>query len=141
MANRQTVNLDDAILVKAPDGSDIRLLPAVDAASMVHCSLPPGAVTKAIYHRTVEEIWYCLSGLGALWRSDTEGNEPVVLKPGVAANIPLGARFQFRNDGQSRLEILIVTSPPWPESIGSGDSDDSEPGETVLCNGPWQPTL
>jgi mannose-6-phosphate isomerase-like protein (cupin superfamily) len=141
MPSRQIVNLDDATLVKAPDGSDIRLLPTVDGASMVHCSLPPGAVTKAVFHRTVEEVWYCLSGLGALWRSGDEDDEPVALRPGVAANIPLGVRFQFRNDGQSPLEILIVTSPPWPDAPDSGDSGDSEASEAVFCDGPWQPTL
>ena len=38
----------------APDGSEIRLLPALAGGSMAHCTLPPGGVSKAIVHRSVE---------------------------------------------------------------------------------------
>src|SRR5690242_796237 len=48
----------------APDGSEIRLLVEVNGGSMVHCSLAPGAVTRAIRHRSVEEVWLCLAGRG-----------------------------------------------------------------------------
>jgi mannose-6-phosphate isomerase-like protein (cupin superfamily) len=32
----------------------------------------------------------------------------------VSATIPLGAQFQFRNDGEGPLDIVAVTMPPWP---------------------------
>ncbi len=126
MANIESTHLEDAPLVRAPDGSDIRILPAMDGASMVHASLPSGAITQAIYHRTVEEIWYCVSGRGRLWRSLDDDESVIDLAPGVSANIPLGTRFQFQNDGDERLEIVIATVPPWP-----GDE------EAVACDGPW----
>ncbi len=129
MANIESTRLQDAPLVRAPDGSDVRVLPTVDGASMVYASLPPGAITQAVYHRTVEELWYCVSGRGRLWRS-LDGEEQVIeLEPGVSANIPLGTRFQFRNDGGERLEIVIATVPPWP-------GED----EAVACDGPWEAT-
>ncbi len=55
------------------------------------------------------------------------------LEPGVSANIPLGARFQFRNDGDERLEIVIATAPPWPKGPGED--------EAVACDGPWEATV
>ena len=48
----------------APDGSQIRLLQSLDGVSVVHCRLPPGAVTVPVRHRTVAEIWYILAGEG-----------------------------------------------------------------------------
>ena len=54
--------------VLAPDGSEIRLLAQTGRGSMVHCTLPPGQVSVAVAHRTVEEVWYCLEGAGQVWR-------------------------------------------------------------------------
>lgn len=100
--------------VLAPDGSEIRLLPSVAGGSMVHCRLPPGAVSLAVRHRTVEELWYVLAGTGRLWRKDAAGEATVPLVTGTAVSIPLGAAFQFRNDSAVPLDIVIVTMPPWP---------------------------
>jgi hypothetical protein len=41
----------------APDGSEVRLLVSTTRGSMVHCTLPPGGVSKAVTHRAVEEVW------------------------------------------------------------------------------------
>lgn len=98
----------------APDGSEIRLLPQLPRGSMVHCTLPPGAVSLAVTHRTVEELWYVLGGSGELWRRQ-DGSEAVTpLRPGTAHTIPLGSAFQFRNTGAEPLTLVIVTMPPWP---------------------------
>ena len=100
----------------APDGSRIRLLPALTGGSMVHCSLPPGQVSNPVRHRTVEEIWYVLRGSGELWRkcSDSASGDVVPMVPGTALDVPLGTHFQFRNTGADWLEMVIVTMPPWP---------------------------
>ena len=102
--------------VLAPDGSRIRLLPALKGGSMVHCSLGPDEVSSPVRHRSVEEIWYCLRGSGELWRkfADAASGGVVAVGPGTAVDIPLGAHFQFRNTGAVPLEIVIVTMPPWP---------------------------
>ena len=97
---------------------------------MIHDSVAPGAITQAVYHRTVEELWYCIAGRGRLWRSLDGGESTIELEPGASANIPLGTRFQFRNDGDSPLEIIIATAPPWPGG-----------GEAVECDGPWEPAI
>lgn len=98
----------------APDGSEIRLLPRLAGGSMVHCTLPPDAVSLAVTHRTVDELWYVLAGTGELWRRQGEREEIVPLAPHTAHSIPLGTHFQFRNPGAEPLRLVIVTMPPWP---------------------------
>ena len=100
--------------VLAPDGSQIRFLPQVKGGSMVHCTLPPGAVSLAVTHRTVDELWYVLTGTGELWRLQEGLEEIVPLLPHTAHSIPLGTWFQFRNPGPDKLIFVIVTMPPWP---------------------------
>lgn len=100
--------------VLAPDGSEIRLLPRLTGGSMVHCTLPPEAVSLAVTHRTVDELWYVLAGTGELWRRQDKREEIVPLTPHTAHSIPLGTHFQFRNPGTEPLRLVIVTMPPWP---------------------------
>lgn len=104
----------DGYDVLAPDGSEIRFLPQLKGGSMVHCTLPPGGVSLAVTHRTVEELWYVLGGSGELWRRQDGIEEVTPLVPGTAHTIPLGAHFQFRNPGTEPLTFVIVTMPPWP---------------------------
>src|SRR5258706_530925 len=59
----------------APDGSAVRLLAAVPRGSMAHFTLPPGAVTRAVAHRTVEEVWFFVGGRGRMWRRLGGGGE------------------------------------------------------------------
>jgi mannose-6-phosphate isomerase-like protein (cupin superfamily) len=48
----------------APDGSEVRLLAALAGGSFAHFTLAPNAVSAAVAHRTVEEIWYFVAGGG-----------------------------------------------------------------------------
>ena len=110
----QTRELSDAIDAIAPDGSEIRFLGETSRASMVHCTLPPGGVSKAVRHRTIEEIWHFLSGDGEVWCA-FDGEEGVVpVTEGISLTIPTGAQFQFRNTGATPLRFVIATMPPWP---------------------------
>ncbi len=100
--------------VLAPDGSEVRLLGALQGGSMIHCRLPVGGVSKAVRHRTVEELWYCLSGQGEVWRKSADAEQITPVRAGVSLTIPLGVSFQFRNTGGEALDFVIVTLPPWP---------------------------
>ncbi len=42
----------------APDGSDVHALLGLPAGGMAEFELAAGAVSTAVTHRTVEEIWY-----------------------------------------------------------------------------------
>jgi mannose-6-phosphate isomerase-like protein (cupin superfamily) len=99
----------------APDGSEIRLLVQNGAGSACEVRLPPGGISVPVRHRTVEEIWYFLSGEGEVWRQAPDGTScTVTVSPDSALTIPLGCRFQFRNTGAGDLRFLCVTTPPWP---------------------------
>ena len=115
--------------VVAPDGSDVRVLLGVASGGMAEFELAPGRVSGAITHRTVDEIWYVLSGRGEMWRRQDSRDEIVALEPGVCLTIPQGTHFQFRALGDAALRVLGVTMPPWPGA-----------DEAVVVNGPWTAT-
>lgn len=126
----QTRRLNASPDAMAPDGSEVRLLCDTRGGSMAHFLLPPGAVSRPVAHRTVEELWYVLSGRGRMWRSLDGMEEVVDLQPGVSLTIPVGARFQFRADGAEPLAAVGVTMPPWP-----GEA------EAYGVEGPWPPSV
>ena len=98
----------------APDGSEIRLLVDVSGGGMCHCTLPRSGVSKPVAHRSVEELWYFVSGRGEVWRKLADSEEVVEVGPDCSLNIPRGASFQFRNTGDEPLCFNIATIPPWP---------------------------
>jgi len=114
----------------APDGSEVRILCALARGGMAMFTLMPGAVAKAVAHRTVEELWWITRGRGRLWRKARDQEEVTDLMPGISVAIPTGAQFQFRNDGTEPLEIIAATMPPWPGE-----------GEAYFVTGTWDPTL
>jgi mannose-6-phosphate isomerase-like protein (cupin superfamily) len=126
-ATRQIAEAADAI---APDGSEVRILCQTGRGSMAHFTLVPGAIAKAVTHRTVDEVWYVLSGRGRMWRRHGDREEVVEMRAGLSLTIPLGTHFQFRADGGAPLAAVGVTMPPWP-------------GEDEACvvEGFWQPTV
>jgi len=113
----------------APDGSDVRVLLGLTGGGMAEFELAPGRVSAAITHRTVDEIWYVLSGHGEMWRRQDARDEIVALEPGVCLTIPQGTHFQFRALGDTPLRALGVTMPPWPGA-----------NEAIAVTGLWTPT-
>src|SRR6202044_1691586 len=122
--------LGEGVDATAPDGTAVRLLLSLAGGSMAHFELPAGAVSHAVTHRTVEEIWFVVSGRGDIWRrqGDVESIDP--LGPGTSLTIPLGAAFQFRAEAGSALTFLAIPIPPWPGT-----------DEAVSVQGPWAPTV
>jgi mannose-6-phosphate isomerase-like protein (cupin superfamily) len=114
----------------APDGSDVRLLLGLDRGGMAHFELAPGATAVAVAHRTIEEIWYFLTGRGEMWRKLGAQEEVVPVDPGTCITIPVGTHFQFRSFGYEPLGALGVTMPPWPGE-----------GEAYQVEGIWKPTV
>lgn len=110
----------------APDGSAVRHLLGLAGGTMAHFELAPGETSRAVVHRTVEELWFVLSGRGELWRKRGTREEVVVLEAGVCATIPRGTQFQFRASPVDAIEFVAVTIPRWP-----GDE------EAAFVQGPW----
>lgn len=98
----------------APDGSEIRLLLSFPRGGLAHCTLPAGATSSPVAHKTVEEIWYFLEGRGQVWRRIGNDEEVTEVSAGQCLAIPTGASFQFRNTGGEPLRFVISTMPEWP---------------------------
>ena len=111
----------------APDGSDVRILLGLGAGGMAHFELAPGKTSVAVTHKTVEEIWYFLSGRGEMWRKQGDRQEIIPVEAGICLTIPLGTHFQFRSFGDDPLAAIGVTMPPWP-------GED----EAIEVKGNWQ---
>jgi mannose-6-phosphate isomerase-like protein (cupin superfamily) len=114
----------------APDGSDVRELLHLSRGSMAHFELAPGRISRAMAHRTVDEIWYVLSGHGQMWRRQGQRQETAELVPGTCVSIPVGTHFQFRASDGGPLAVVGVTMPSWP-----GDDEAYE------VPGPWPADL
>jgi mannose-6-phosphate isomerase-like protein (cupin superfamily) len=80
LATRRIASEPDAI---APDGSAVRVLCATSRGGMAVFTLAPGAVSRAVAHRTIEEIWYFLAGSGRMWRKLGDRESVAHVEPGV----------------------------------------------------------
>jgi mannose-6-phosphate isomerase-like protein (cupin superfamily) len=125
-----TKRLPAAADAVAPDGTDVRVLLELEGGGMAHFELAPGQTSTAVTHRTVEEIWFFLTGRGEMWRQQAGREEVVAVEPGVCLTIPLGTQFQLRSFGGEPLAALGVTMPPWPGA-----------GEAIVVQGKWEPTV
>jgi mannose-6-phosphate isomerase-like protein (cupin superfamily) len=119
-----------AAAVTAPDGSLVHILAQGARGGMALFTLMPGAVSKAVAHRTIEEVWYIASGRGRMWRKLQAAEETVALVPGTSLVIPVSTRFQFRCDGAEPLVAVGVNMPPWPGA-----------DEAYFVEGKWSATV
>mgnify|MGYP001218933183 CR=1 FL=1 len=110
----KSVRVADAVCVTAPDGSLVDILASCGRGSMARFSLEPGLTSKAVRHKTVEELWYFVAGRGEIWLSDGANEETIEVYPGLSLSIPGGTSFQFRCTGDTLLQAIGVTMPPWP---------------------------
>lgn len=130
MAQFETRRLPVAPTAVAPDGSDVRVLLTLSAGGLAHFELAAGATSRPVAHRTVEELWFFVSGRGEMWRKQGAREEVVPVEAGVCLSIPVGTHFQFRALGQGPLSALGVTMPPWPGA-----------DEAYTVPGIWGPTV
>ena len=115
--------------VTAPTARMCAFYWACKAAAWRILNSNPARTSKAVAHRTVEEIWFFLAGHGQMWRRQNDREEIVAVESGVCLTIPLGTHFQFRALGDEPLAAIAVTMPPWP----GGD-------EAYPVEGRWVPT-
>lgn len=124
-----TTRLPAAPDVIATDGADVRVLLATRGGSMAHFTLAAGAISIAVAHRTIDEVWFFVGGRGEMWRRLGQEEEVVTVEPGVCLTVPVGTRFQYRAVGPDPLTAIAVATPPWP-----GD------GEAYVVDGTWTPS-
>ncbi len=106
----------------APDGAEIRVLldrpHGAQRLSLAEALVKPGERTACVSHRTIEEFWYILKGIGLFHRfsPDGTGEQTAEVAPGDALLIPTGYRFYVENIGADNLVFLCADTPPWPGS-------------------------
>lgn len=126
----ETMTLPETPTAIAPDGSEVRALLVLKGGSMAHFSLPPGQTSIPVAHRTVEEIWFFLTGSGEMWLKHPDKEDVVTVRKGVCLTIPLDTHFQFRSTGEVPLSAVSITMPPWPGHE-----------EAFAVAGKWPPTI
>ena len=97
---------------------------------MAQFTLPAGKVSVAVAHRTVEEVWFFVSGQGQFWRRTGDDESVIAIRPGLSISIAVGTHFQFRNDGAEPLVAIGTTMPPWPGM-----------DEAYVVKGVWTPSI
>ena len=110
----QTVRLEQRESFVTADGSSIRELagvPTGNAAnqSLAEATVPPGAETAEHFHRTSEEIYLFLSGMGTM-RLD---GEEAPVRAGDCVVIAPGAVHKLRNPGTEPLVLLCCCAPAY----------------------------
>ncbi len=96
------------------DGSEVRSIldpsnAPVKNQSLAEATLQPGAATRGHRHPNSEEIYYVLSGHGAI----TVGDETMEVKPHDAVLMEPGAYHQLANTGEVPLVFLCCCAPPY----------------------------
>ena len=126
----KTTMLPEEPDAKSPAGADVRSLMDSETGGMIHSTVPPHQINRAVVHATVSEFWYVLEGHGEIWRDDGKEGSITVLVPGTSIDIPVGTAFQYRNVSDGELKFICIAMPPWP-----GES------EATHVQGIWQPTI
>jgi mannose-6-phosphate isomerase-like protein (cupin superfamily) len=106
------------------------VLLGVRGGGLAHFELGPNQTSQAVVHRTVDEIWYFLSGRRQMWRKHGDRTELVDVGPDLCITVPVGTSFQFRSFGYEALAAIGVTMPPWPGR-----------DEAIITEGLWTPTV
>ena len=114
--------------VQAPDGSDVRILLTRPAGGMAHFELAAGETSRAIVHRTVEEIWYVLGGRGEMLVDGVL----VPVEEGSLVRCAPAAMRAWRNTGDGVLSFCVIQARAEPEV--AGEITDGVMGESPV---PW----
>ena len=130
MTEFRTTRISAAGSETAPDGSEVQPLLALRGGGIARFELAAGQTSRAVAHRTVDEIWLFVAGRGELWRRQGGREEVVPVEAGVCVTIPAGTHFQFRSLSGEALAAIGVTMPPWP-----GD------GEATPVPGKWKASV
>ncbi len=117
----------------APDGAEIRVLldhpQGATRLSLAEALVKPGERTACVSHKTIEEMWYIVRGVGRFHRLAPDGSEEqtALVAPGDALLIPTGYRFWVENPGPDDLVFLCCGTPPWPGNDEAIVWEDSGP--------------
>ena len=95
MTDFATLHAADVAPVIAPDGSTARPLLRLPAASALRFELAAGAISRAVAHRSVSEIWYVQDGAGELGAGRTNERRSPRSRPEPARRFRSGRISSF----------------------------------------------
>ncbi len=106
--------LDQRQAFVTADGSTIRELaglPSGNASqqSLAEATVPAGGETVEHYHRTTEEIYLFVRGVGRMRLGEQEAE----ISSGDAVVIPPGVRHKLWNQGAEPLVLYCCCAPPY----------------------------
>lgn len=106
------VNRSRAGVINTSHGSEIRPLIDRTTSGITNCSLaeetlPPGCAVTPHYHREIEEVYYVVSGSGAM----TVGDETRQVHAGDSIYVPRGQRHSLANNGTEPIKLILVCGP------------------------------
>jgi len=126
----KTTQIPEKPDAKSTAGAHIRYLMDGTTGNMIYSTVPAYQVNRATVHATVSEFWFILEGQGEIWRDDGVESCVTELVLGVSIDIPVGTKFQYRNNSALELKFICISMPRWP-----GDS------EATYVQGIWEPTV
>jgi len=127
----KTTTLPKKFDKKSPAGADVRFIMEGNTGGMIHSTVPPFQINRAVVHATVNEFWHVLAGHGEIWRDNGIESSITTLVAGTSIDIEPGTNFQYRNVSDKDLKFICITMPSWP--------NDAE--ARYIDNGKWQPTI
>jgi mannose-6-phosphate isomerase-like protein (cupin superfamily) len=110
----KSIELPENFDTNSPAGASVRLLVGNEKGGMIHSTVPPFQINRAVVHSTVDEFWYVLRGFGEIWQDDGKNSIVTPLVSGVSIELLKGTRFQYRNVANEELAFICVTVPAWP---------------------------
>ena len=110
----EVINLNEVAAFVGPDRAIIRELAAsrnssARKQSLAEVTIPVGGTVVEHFHKTIEELYYILTGTG-LMKIEDEVRE---VGPGDTVIILPGQRHKITNNGQAPLVFLACCSPEW----------------------------
>jgi len=108
----KVVNRSNSKRLLTPHGTYIAPLIDRSTSDITGCSLaeetlPPGMAVKPHYHKTHEEIYYLITGVGRMRVAD-EWQE---VSAGDAVYIPVNSVHSLENTGTEDIRLVVVVGP------------------------------
>lgn len=101
------ISINNAEHYQWGDGCDGWHLLKRDDLSVIQERVPPGKFEIKHLHRKARQFFYILSGEATMML----GNQTIRLSASEGIEIPPGAIHQFRNDSNTDVVFLVISSP------------------------------
>ncbi|WP_298772915.1 hypothetical protein [uncultured Shewanella sp.] len=110
----KTTRLSDEPDTRSPAGAEVRFMMEGATGGMIHCSLLPFQINKAVMLQSMSFGMCC--GHGEIWRDNGIDSFVTTLTKGASIDIQPNAVFQYRNVLSEPLIFICMRMPSWPDN-------------------------